>query len=209
MKLVLFGATGHTGKHILEEALKAGHEVTVLSRHPDKLQRHHEQLRIVTGDALKEEDVFNAVNGQDAVVSAISEGPDIQHKTQSTAIGNMIKAMDRAGVQRIICMGAIGILQYNDKELIRDQSFYDPLYLPISYEHSAVNKLLQSSRLKWTQVCPPTILDAPSDGKFAVKADYPPTKIAEVNAGNIGLFMMRELEQNEFIGKRAGITNGV
>jgi hypothetical protein len=70
-----------------------------------------------------------------------------------------------------------------------------------------VNKQLQQTDLKWTQVCPPTILAAPSDGKFAVKADYPPTEIMDVNAGNIGAFMLQELEKNEFIGKRVGITN--
>jgi hypothetical protein len=47
----------------------------------------------------------------------------------------------------------------------------------------------------------------PADGRFAVKADYPPSTKKEVNAGNIGMFMMQELEKNEFIGKRVGITN--
>ena len=207
MKLVLFGATGHTGAYILDEALKAGHEVTVLVRHPEKLRQQSDRLTVVTGDALKEEDVSAAIKGQDAVLSAISEGPEIQHKTQTLATGNMIRAMQQNGVERIICMGASGILQLNDTELIRDQPSYDPLYRPLSYEHSSVNKQLQQTDLKWTQVCPPTILAAPSDGKFAVKADYPPTEIIDVNAGNIGAFMMQELEKNEFIGKRVGITN--
>jgi putative NADH-flavin reductase len=207
MKLVLFGATGHTGAYILEEALKAGHEVTVLVRHPEKLRQQSDRLKVVTGDAMNEEDVLKAVKGQDAVLSAISEGPEIQHKTQTVATGNMISAMQQNGVERIICLGSSGILQFNETELIRDQPSYDALYRPLSYEHSSVNKQLQQTQLKWTQVCPPTILAAPADGKFAVKAEYPPTENMEVNAGNIGAFMMQELEKNEFIGKRTGITN--
>ncbi len=206
MKIVLFGATGHTGKFILEEILNAGHEVTVLVRTPEKLQLH-ERLHIMKGDALKQEDVLQAVEGQDAVLSAISEGPAIQHKTQSTAVGNMIRAMQQSGVQRIIAMGAIGILQHNDQELIRDQPFYDELYKPLSYEHSEVNEQLRKSGLRWTQVCPPNILAAPGDGQFVTKADYPASDKWEVNAGNIGLFMLQELDKNEYLGKRVGIAN--
>lgn len=207
MKLVLFGAGGHTGNYILEEALKAGHEVTVLVRHPEKVTASSSTLNIVKGDALNASDVLNVVRGKDAAVSAISEGPDIRQHTQSKATANIIKAMQDTGVKRIICMGAIGILQANENELLRDQPSYDATYLPISMEHSAVNDLLKASGLDWTQVCPPTILSAPSDGGFKVKAGYPPTKNMEVNAGNIGMFIMEELEHPHFIGQRAGITN--
>lgn len=207
MKLILFGATGHTGKFVLDEALKAGHHITALVRDVTKLQQQHKRLQVVIGDALKEEDVMKVVKGKDAVISTISEGPDIVHKTQSEAVSNMIKAMETTGIERIICMGAIGILQFNATELIRDQSSYPALYRPLSFEHSAVNKLLQTTNLKWTQVCPPTILAVPADDNFVVQADYPPTKNMEVNAGNIGMFIMQELEKNEFLSKRVGITN--
>lgn len=207
MNIVLFGATGHTGRFILDELLKTNHNITVLVRDKSKVSVAANNLHIITGDALSEEDVLQVVTGQDAIFSAISEGPTIQHKTQSTAIHNMIKAMRASGVDRIICMGAIGILQFNANELIRDQPFYPDLYRPLSFEHSAVNKQLHETNLCWTQVCPPTILAASADGKFAVKADYPPTSNMEVNAGNIGSFMISELQKNEFIGKRVGITN--
>jgi len=207
MKIALFGATGHTGSFILEEALKAGHEVTVLLRDPAKMQLQHDRLRLLKGDALKAADVLEAIQNQDVVLSAISEGPDVKTKTQSVAVANMIDSMQKAGVNRIICMGAIGILQLPNGELIRDQPSYPSLYLPLSFEHSAVNDLLQKTDLLWMQVCPPTILGKAADGKFAVKANYPPTENMEVNAGNIGLFMMQELEQNNFLQQRVGITN--
>lgn len=206
MKIALFGATGHAGKYILHEALHAGYEVTVLVRHPEKLQPQ-KNLHIVKGDALNMEDVLTAIQGQEAVVSAISEGPEIVHKTQSKAVQYMLQAMKQANVQRIICMGANGILQFNEQELLRDQPSYPSLYKPLSYEHSAVNEQLRQSGLQWTQVCPPTIVAAPADGKFLVKEDYLPSNNMEANAGNIGLFMMQELKQNKFIGKKVGLTN--
>jgi uncharacterized protein len=207
MKIALFGATGHAGNYILDEALKAGHEVTVLVRHPEKLKQQHDNLHVVTGDALQLTDVLKVVEGKDAVVSAISEGPHIQNHTQSVAVANMIEAMKRHGVKRIICMGAIGILQHDENTLLRDLPTYDELYKPLSYEHSAVNSELRNSGLDWTQVCPPNIIAAPSDGKFLVKADWPASKNMKCNAGNIGMFIMQELERNEFVGTRVGISN--
>ncbi len=206
MKLAIFGATGHTGKYILRAALDAGHKITVLVRDKAKVAAMP-GLTVLEGDALNPEDVLKTVEGQDAVISAISEGPDIRKKTQSTALANIVKAMEQHGVQRLICMGAIGILQFNAGELVRDQPFYPELYRPLSFEHSAVFKMLQTTRLKWTQVCPPTILAADADGRFVVRADYPPNEKMEVNAGNIASFMMQELLRNEFVGKRAGINN--
>jgi putative NADH-flavin reductase len=38
MKIALIGATRGTGKHVLDQALERGHEVTVLVRDPSKLQ---------------------------------------------------------------------------------------------------------------------------------------------------------------------------
>lgn len=206
LKLAIFGATGHTGKYILRAALDAGHSVTVLVRDKTKVA-DISGLKVIEGDALNPEDVLLAVDGQDAVISAISEGPDIRQKIQSTALANIVKAMEQQGVQRLICMGAVGILQFNAGELVRDQPFYPELYRPLSFEHSAVFKMLQTTRLQWTQVCPPTILAAHADGRFVVKADYPPNEKMEVNAGNIASFMMQELLRNEFVEKRVGINN--
>lgn len=206
MKLVIFGATGHLGKFVLEEALNAGHQVSVLVRHPEKLLPQ-KNLEIIHGDALSINDVLQIIKGKEAVISVISEGPEIINNTQSVAVGNMIKAMQQTGVKRIICMGANGILQFNKHELIRDRPNYPKLYLALSYEHSAVNQQLHATHLDWTQVCPPTIIAAPSDGKYLVKADYLPSKNMEANAGNIGAFMMKELNENNFLSKRVGITN--
>ena len=55
MKLAVFGGTGRTGRLLVEQALAAGHQVTVLVRTPSKLQIGDERLRTVQGDALDPE----------------------------------------------------------------------------------------------------------------------------------------------------------
>jgi putative NADH-flavin reductase len=50
MKLSIFGATGGTGKQLVEQALVAGNEVVAYVRNPSKLNMKHEHLTIVQGE---------------------------------------------------------------------------------------------------------------------------------------------------------------
>lgn len=52
MKVILFGATGFSGQAILAEALKQGHEVTILVRDASKVQINHKNLTIIEGNVL-------------------------------------------------------------------------------------------------------------------------------------------------------------
>src|SRR5438045_6794536 len=71
MKLLIFGATGGTGRQLVEQALAQGHEVTAFVRNPAKLTTQHEKLKVVKGNILDCHSVGAAVAGQDAVFSAL------------------------------------------------------------------------------------------------------------------------------------------
>jgi putative NADH-flavin reductase len=66
MKLVVFGATGGAGRHVVEQALAAGNEVTAVARDPSRV-RARERLRVVPGDVGDAASVAAAIAGQDAV----------------------------------------------------------------------------------------------------------------------------------------------
>ncbi len=53
MKLTIFGATGGTGAQVLQQALAAGHTVTILVRDPAKVTTQHPQLTVVAGNVLQ------------------------------------------------------------------------------------------------------------------------------------------------------------
>src|SRR5487761_1762823 len=68
MRLALFGATGRA---ILRQACAAGCEVHALTRSPGKLSRDDPQVTVTAGDARDLAATGRAVQGADAVVSAI------------------------------------------------------------------------------------------------------------------------------------------
>lgn len=74
MKIALIGASGFVGTAILKEALDRGHQVSAIVRNPEKITLQHDQLTVVKADVLDAEQVTQAVNGNDAVVSAYNPG---------------------------------------------------------------------------------------------------------------------------------------
>ena len=77
MKLLIFGATGGTGRALVEQALEQGHVVTTFARDPVKVRTTHKNLRVVKGDVLNYDSVEAAINGQDAVLSALGIRPHV------------------------------------------------------------------------------------------------------------------------------------
>jgi putative NADH-flavin reductase len=77
MKLLIFGATGGTGRQLVEQALAQGHFVTAFVRNPAKFHVSHANLRVAQGDVLRYDTVEPAVTGQDAVLSALGVHPSV------------------------------------------------------------------------------------------------------------------------------------
>src|SRR4030095_7895512 len=107
MKLFVIGATGRTGQEIVQQALARGHTVTAFVRSPEKITLKHEQLAVVKGDAMDENQLFNAMQNHDAVLSAL--GPREVFKPSSMLHDSAVattRAMKRSGVKRLGILSA-------------------------------------------------------------------------------------------------------
>lgn len=107
--VLILGATGRTGRLVVEQALRQGFEVTALVRHPEKLGAglNHPNLEVLKGDVLNYPDVFNAVQGNDAVVSALGrDGRKTAILDKGTA--NIIRAIEHSRVKKLVCLSSLG-----------------------------------------------------------------------------------------------------
>ncbi|MEO7306304.1 MAG: SDR family oxidoreductase [Ferruginibacter sp.] len=209
MKLIIFGATGMVGKQLVQQALFKDHHVKAFGRNvytTDYLQT--ENLQLVQGALFDEGEVFNAIKGCDAVLSAIGGSMDGSDKTRTLGMKNIIKQMQKAGVKRIIAIGGMGVLNADENSLLLDKDDYPAEYLPVGLEHKKAYETLKESSLDWTFVCPPNIIDAGPTGHYTTKADYlPEPNNYKINAGDLSMFMLNEAEKNEFVQHRVGISN--
>src|SRR5207302_983422 len=103
MRLAIFGATGGTGRCLVDQALGQGHKVAAFVRNPSALTNRHEKLSIVQGDVLDPAKVAVGVSDAEAVLCALGAQNGPGTTLLSDATRNIIAAMKRYGVRRLIC----------------------------------------------------------------------------------------------------------
>ena len=211
MKVVIFGATGMVGSRLVREALAKGFYVKAFGRNVSKLidaDIADDRFEAVKGYVFEEDDVYKAIKGSDAVLSALGGDFTGNDKTRSIGMKNIVTQMQKANVNRIIAVGGLGVLQANEDTLIIDTPSYPAQYVAVGKEHQEAFNYLNKSNLQWTFVCPPNIDDADKSGEYVTNSNYPPTAdTGHINAGNLAHFMITELEQNKFMKQRVGICN--
>src|SRR5437660_2773484 len=107
MKLFVIGATGRTGREIVQQALARGHHVTAFVRTPESIPVKNERLIIVRGSATDEHQLLGAMQNHDAIISAL--GPRQPFKPSSILRDSALattRAMQRAGVKRLVVLSA-------------------------------------------------------------------------------------------------------
>lgn len=204
MNITIFGATGRVGKEFLRRALEDGLHVTALVRTPSKVTPH-ENLTILQGDIREYASVNQAIEGADAVFSAI--GTD-KTTTLTEAIPLVIEAMNKEHVKRIVTIGTAGILQSrSNPEEYRFQSTESKRRLTFAAEeHAKVYEQLAATNLEWTIVCPTYLPDGEATGQWRIERNFLPLDGIKISVGDTALFAYKELLDPQFINSRVGLA---
>lgn len=207
MKIALFGATGRTGRYILDQALADGHRVTVLARNPSKLPPGKYSLTIQLGDVLDASAVDDVVFGQDAVISALGLGSSQQLDAFSHGVANIVTAMQANKVRRLVVIAGGGILLDRTTGQMRVASpAYPAVYRPYAEEHRRIYEHLISTDLDWTLVCPTSMFDEPAVGAVRNEIDYVPIDGKRITYADAGHFAYAQLGDNSHLRQRVGIA---
>ncbi len=117
LNVVIFGASGSTGRLVVSSALAARHAVTAFVRDPKRVHLTHRNLRIVQGDALDAVSVACAVQGADAVMCTLGVIPQSKQDRGRRQIGvpvcsagtrNILAAMQQ-GCRRLIVESSVSV----------------------------------------------------------------------------------------------------
>jgi len=198
MKVVIFGATGRTGRLLVEGALERGHDVTALVRAPDKLGALRERVRVVQGDVLDGGVVSDAVDGQEAALVALG----VAMKKRDPAVNaqgtlNVIRSMQRYGVRRLVVLSAGGTQQGPDPNLPWVfEHVVKPLFLKHAYaDLRRMETSVRQSELDWTIVrASGGLTDAPARGAYRAEPGYSLPGGRRIARADVAAFMLDELE---------------
>ncbi|WP_257463388.1 NAD(P)-dependent oxidoreductase [Archangium lipolyticum] len=210
MNIALFGATGATGHLVLEQALARGHTVTALVRTPSKLTTTHERLKIVQGDVTDPSAVEKTVAGQDAVISTIGSGSNTKHVTlYSTSIRNIIDAMEKQKVERLLCISAGGAYPGKDPgapfilNYIVKPFFLKDVFADMARMEEAVK---QSKLAAWTIVRPPRLVDTPATGRYRQEPTYCIKGGNKISRADLASFIVGQLDAGEYLRKGVAVA---
>jgi putative NADH-flavin reductase len=206
MRLTVFGATGRVGHTLVHDALGQGHEVTAYVRDPKRLGLKHGRLFVKKGSLEDGATVADAIRGSEVVVSAIG-ARDATHTvtvvTQATRA--IVTAMKTEGLQRLVTVGAAGLLPHPAGGLAGEHGL--PPFLRHAFEdHRGALQVLQESELDWVVVCPPVMPSGVKTGKYRTAVESLPTGGRQVYAEDVADFTLKAATSTEHHRVRIGIV---
>jgi len=168
MRIIVFGASGGTGREIVTQALERGHDVTAFVRNPEKLKVTHERLSVARGDVRDAAAVETAVKGHDAALVAIGHrrylGPS---SILSAGTRNVVRAMEANGVKRLVCETALGVGDSTGRLGLYYTLFVVPFILPFYwYDKGRQERVVRESRLDWVIVRPGQLTNGRRRGQY-------------------------------------------
>ena len=209
MKVVVFGATGRTGRLLVEGALARGHDVTAFVRAPNKLGALRDRVQVVHGDVLDGGAVSDAVDGQEAVLVALAGG-GTKAAEQVNAQGtlNVIRSMQRYSARRLVVLSAGGTQPGRDPNL---PWFFErvvkPLFLKdILADLRRMEISVRQSELDWTLVRAAQLVDGPARGAYRAEPGYSLPGGTKIARADVAAFMLDELERRDNIAHALAIA---
>jgi len=224
MKLTIFAATGGIGRQILEQAVDAGHDVTAVVRHPQKLPDElSSQIRVVSADLAAPDPAMltSAVQGADGVLSGL--GPRSKAETGIAARGTqaILAAMKAAGARRIVVVSAapIGTVpspgrpnppKHDPGDGFIMQHLLNPLVKTALRQNYAdlarMEDILRDSDLDWTAVRPPRLTDKPLTGTYRTAHGQNLRRGLVISRADVAHYMLRAVGQPETIKQTIGVA---
>lgn len=208
-RILIVGATGGTGRRLVEQALERGFWVTALVRNPSKLRLEHQRLTIVQGDVLDAASIHAAMRGQEAVLSALGHRRYFYPtRIQSDGTKNVLRAMETHGVRRFVCMSSLGIGDSVGRLGLLYTFFVIPVILPFYFwDKTRQEKAIAASGVDWTIVRPGALTNGARRGRARPGArvgSYIWT--VSVPRADVAEFMIDQLTSSAYLRTAVGVA---
>lgn len=208
MKLVVFGASGGTGREITGQALDQGHEVTAFVRDPAKLVIKDSKLHIIVGDVLKDQSATaSAIAGREAIICALGVGSSL--KSAGLIAGSLaaiVPAAEKHDVRRLIVISAFGVGDSSRNAPLVPRLMYWLLLGDIYSDKKAGEDIVKASGLNWTIIHPVMLTTGPKTGTYRSGERLELHGIPKVSRANVAHFALAQFMDKTFLRKTAVIS---
>ncbi|MEV0830323.1 NAD(P)-dependent oxidoreductase [Nonomuraea rubra] len=194
MKILVIGSTGRTGRHVLAQGVRRGHEITAFARRPELLTGRDGLAAVHQGDARDLAAVRTAVHGQDAVIAAVG-GSEIAR--------TLIAAMRESGVRRVVMTSSRSVPATRPRlPVTLAWLFFREAYVDLARAEG----MLQVSDLDWSIARGTMLTDRPGAGRVHVDFEANATGGAmQLSRSDYAMALLDTAEDPSLIGKALGV----
>lgn len=210
MQITILGAAGRIGQAVVSEALKAGYQVKVLVRNPNKLEGLQERLQVVQGNLLDPFAVKSAMEGSRVVInlSGAAKEPDQLLKFQQ--IGKILVCqLKEAGITQLINISAAVAIMPNEKLELKRRALRVITYLFYKemkqVQDTIMDIILNEKEIDWTLIRPAFITDKKSSGKVLIDDKKLPG--LSVTLQDLAVFIVEQISSTQWIKKAPMIVS--
>lgn len=208
MKVIVFGASGTIGRHLIEQSLEKGHLVTAFSRNKEKLSKIiHTNLKLVEGDVLNIDNVNEAIMGQDVVIVTIgSESRTSIVRSEGTK--NIIAAMQTNGVNRLICQTTLGTGDSKDNlNFFWKYVMFGWFLKQVFLDHELQEQYVKNSKLDWTIVRPAAFTDGEKTEKYlhGFNSKNKALKL-KISRPDVADFILKQINNQSYLLRTPGLS---
>lgn len=206
MKLLVVGAAGQTGRAVVEQAVKAGHEVTafVRSDRPYAIPG----VAVWVGDATDAEAMEGAVRGHDAVINTVAGRTPYRHTELETNVATtIIGAMQHHRVERLLVTSSLGV-----GDSIANTPFFVRILVATFLRGSTADKAnmeaaVRVSGLDWTITRPAVLSNKPPTGNVHVLSTESREKAQSITRADLAGFLVAQLTSDDHLRQTLTLAN--
>ena len=210
MNILIIGATGGTGRELVQQALDAGHKVTALVRKPSKVRTQHQNLTVVKGNVLDYDAVDFSMRGMHAVISALGHKQWlIKTNILSEGTKNIIASMEKHGVKRFICETSLGVGESKWRFGLYHTLFVIPFIIYFYFRDKELQeRYIKESSLDWTIVRPGQLTSGRMRGVYRHGTDIGSWIFTSwISRADVADFMLKQLSDETYLHMAPGLAH--
>lgn len=215
MRLLLLGATGRTGIHIIQESGKREHKISAIARDPEKLQAF--DIDITQGTPYDYDTVEKAINGCDAAINTLN----VSRKTDnpwsalrspkdliSHSAANVLRSMEKTGINRFIALSTIGAgTSWKSSPFILKMIVSVSNFRYAFRDHGRQEELLKNSDMEYTICRAPMLSEKINDTGAIATAENEKPASTVLSRNSAAEFFLDIIENGEYIRETVHLSN--
>ncbi|MBT8055508.1 MAG: NAD(P)H-binding protein [Gammaproteobacteria bacterium] len=220
LHVLVYGASGNIGRHIVDEALARGHLVTGVTRDPSRIKRRHPGFSVVQGDILEPNSIRSLIADRDIIVISVrgilgnSEDPEDAVALRGLrAVVETVRESGKAG-PRVLHVGGAGTLELASGQLLADALpgvfMNRELRTEIAAQVRALDYLRGVDDVAWTYITPPKVLsERKRTGRYRIGGDRmleDERGASAISRADFAVAVVDEAERGRFIRQRFSVA---